>query len=250
MKTTCPTATEMQRNALITGFTRGIGKAIAFNLAKQGFRLVLIYKNSDDLAKSVGEELSKLTQTLVIKCDVSDTKQIENACERAKEEFGFIDTLINNAGISRFAFFDNETQESYDEVMNTNFRSVFTFCNILCKDMISNKFGRIVNISSVWGKKPASIEVLYSASKSAVLGLTRSLNSELAPSGILVNAVCPGVIDTDMNAHFSQDDKQAIIDEIPLTRMGKAEEGASVVELLTREELYIGGEEITVSSGF
>lgn len=240
----------MQRNALITGFTRGIGKAIAYKLASKGFRLVLIYKNSDALANSINEELSKITQTLVIKCDVSDTKQIENACKQAKEKFGFIDTLVNNAGISRFAFFDNETQASYDEVMNTNFRSVFTFCNILCKDMISNKFGRIVNVSSIWGKKPASTEVLYSASKSAVLGLTRSLNSELAPSGILVNAVCPGVIDTDMNAHFSNSDRQALIDEIPLSRMGTAEEVASVIELLTKEELYIGGEEITISGGF
>lgn len=240
----------MQRNALITGFTRGIGKAVAFKLASKGFRLVLIYKNSDELAKTVNEELSKITQTLVIKCDVSDPIQIQKACKRAKDEFGFIDTLVNNAGISRFAFFDTETQESYDQVMNTNFRSVFTFCNILCKDMISNKFGRIVNVSSVWGKKPASTEVLYSASKSAILGLTRSLNSELAPSGILVNAVCPGVIDTDMNSHFSSADKQAIIDEIPLSRMGTADEVASVIELLTRKDLYVGGEEITISGGF
>ena len=168
----------------------------------------------------------------------------------AKEKFGFVDTLINNAGISHIGFFDTETQETYDKIMDTNFRSVFTACLLASKDMIANKFGRIVNVSSVWGQKGASMEVLYSASKHAVVGLTRSLNAELAPSGILVNAVCPGVIDTDMNRYFSAEDKRLIEEDIPLGRFGKAEEVASVISMLTEENLYIGGEDISITAGY
>lgn len=240
----------MKRTALITGASRGIGKAIAIALAKKGFNLVLLYRNSIDKMKELENELNGKCDFISIQADVSKVEDIEKAFEIAKKKFGFIDTLINNAGIAHFAFFDNESQESYDKVMDTNFRSVFTTCLLASKDMIANKFGRIVNISSVWGQRGASMEVLYSASKHAIIGLTRSLNEELAPSNVLVNAVCPGVIDTDMNSHFSSQDRAEIESEIPLGRFGKAEEVASVVAMLTNEELYIGGEDISVTAGY
>lgn len=240
----------MKRTALITGASRGIGKAIAIALAKKGFNLVLLYRNSIDKMKELESEIADKCDFISIQADVSKAEEIAKAFEMGKQKFGFIDTLINNAGISHFAFFDNETQESYDKVMDTNFRSVFTACLLASKDMITRKFGRIVNIASVWGQRGASMEVLYSASKHAVIGLTRSLNEELAPSNILVNAVCPGVIDTDMNSHFSSQDRAEIESEIPLGRFGKAEEVASVVAMLTNEELYIGGEDISVTAGY
>lgn len=241
---------KMKRTALITGASRGIGRAIAKSLATRGFNLVLVYNSSVDKMKELESELEGKCNFISVQADVSNPAQLENAFNQGKKEFGFIDTLINNAGISHFAFFDNETQESYDKVMDTNFRSVFTACLLASKDMLSNKFGRIVNISSVWGQRGASMEVLYSASKHAVIGLTRSLNAEFAPSNVLVNAVCPGIIDTDMNKHFSVQDRQEMESEIPLGRFGKPEEVASVVAMLTNEELYIGGEDISVTAGY
>lgn len=240
----------MKRTAIITGASRGIGRAIALELAKKGFSLALVYKNSHDKMKSLENELDGKCEYVSICADIRDSKQVEKAYQIAKEKFGFIDTVVNNAGISHIEFFDKETQESYDEVMDTNFRSAFTMCLIASKDMIAKKFGRIINVSSVWGQKGSAMEVLYSSSKHALIGLTRSLNAELAPSGILVNAVCPGVIDTDMNNDFSEHDKIAISQDIPLGRFGKAEEVAKVVSLLADENLYIGGEDIAVTAGY
>jgi 3-oxoacyl-[acyl-carrier protein] reductase len=240
----------MKRTAIITGASRGIGRAIALNLAKKGFSLALVYKSSHDKIKSLEQELNGQCEFISICADVKNPQEVEKAYAIAKEKFGFIDTVINNAGISHVEFFDKETQESYDEVMDTNLRSTFTLCLLASKDMIARKFGRIVNISSVWGQKGSAMEVLYSTAKHAIIGLTRSLNAELAPSGILVNAVCPGVIDTDMNKHFSAQDKILIEQDIPLGRFGKAEEVASVVAMLTDENLYIGGEDVAITAGY
>lgn len=240
----------MKRTAIITGATGGIGSAIAYALAQKGFSLALIYNTAKTKAHELENELSKQTTVKCYQCDVGDYKQIEEVVKSIKSDFGFVDTLINNAGISHVALFDTETQQSYEMVMNVNFRSAFTFCNLLVPDMISNKFGRIVNISSVWGQKPASCEVLYSASKSALLGFSRSLNAELAPSNVLVNAVCPGVIDTPMNACFSDETIRELKDSIPMGRLGTGKDVASVVEMLTREQLYVAGEEITISGGW
>ncbi len=240
----------MKRTAIITGASRGIGRAVAINLANKGFSLVLVYNRSYDKIKELEQELNGKCDFISVCADVSKPSDVQKVFNLAKEKFGFVDTLINNAGISHIDFFDKETQETYDKIMDTNFRSVFTACLLASKDMIANKFGRIVNVSSVWGQKGASMEVLYSASKHAVVGLTRSLNAELAPSGILVNAVCPGVIDTDMNRHFSAEDKRLIEEDIPLGRFGKAEEVASVISMLTEENLYIGGEDISITAGY
>ncbi len=240
----------MKRTAIITGASRGIGRAVAINLANKGFSLVLVYNRSDDKIKSLEKEIGDKCDFISIRADVSNPEEVKKVFDCGKAKFGFVDTIINNAGISHIEFFDNETQDSYNKVMDTNFRSVFTMCLLASKDMIVNKFGRIVNVASVWGQKGASMEVLYSASKHAVVGLTRSLNAELAPSGILVNAVCPGVIDTDMNKHFSKDDKLLIEEDIPLGRFGKVDEVATVISMLTDEDLYIGGEDISVTSGY
>jgi 3-oxoacyl-[acyl-carrier protein] reductase len=240
----------MKRTAIITGASRGIGRAVAINLATKGFSLVLVYKSSHDKIKELEKEIYGKCEFISVCADVSKPSEVQKVFDIAKAKFGFVDTLINNAGISHIGFFDSETQEDYDAVMDANFRSVFTACVIASKDMISHKFGRIVNVSSVWGQKGASMEVLYSASKHAVIGLTRSLNAELSPSGILVNAVCPGVIDTDMNKHFSAEDRRLIENDIPLGRFGKAEEVASVISMLTDENLYIGGEDISITAGY
>ncbi len=231
---------------MITGGTRGIGAAIAETLAKEGFSLALVYNNDDDSAKRTFEKLNALTSVILIKADVSKPAECERAVAEAERRFGFVDTLVNNAGIAHFAFFDNETQDSYDKVMDTNFRSAFTLALLLSKKMLARKFGRIANISSIWGQKGASTEVLYSASKAAMIGFTRALNLEFAPSGILVNAVCPGVIDTDMNKRFSAEDLEAILSGLPSGKMGSPQNVADVVKLLVSEDCYIGGEDINV----
>ncbi len=239
----------MKRTAIITGATRGIGKATAIRLAKKGFSLVLVYRKEDEFAQALTQELSQYAQVISIRADVARPQECQRVFDEAKQAFGFVDTLVNNAGISHVSFFDTETQSSYDEVMDVNFRSAFTLSNLVCKDMIANKFGRIVNVSSVWGQRGGATEVLYSASKAALIGFTKALNAELAPSGILVNAACPGVIDTDMNACFA-DQRAELEEQIPLGRYGTPDEVASMIEYLTQEELYVGGAEITVSAGF
>jgi 3-oxoacyl-[acyl-carrier protein] reductase len=232
--------------ALITGGTRGIGAAIAETLAKDGFSLVLVYKSDDKSAMSTLQKLDPLTSVILIKADVRKSAECERAVAEAQKRFGFIDTLVNNAGISHFAFFDNETQQDYDEVMDTNFRSAFTFSTLLSKEMLSRKFGRIVNISSIWGQLGASTEVLYSASKSAMIGFTRALNAELSPSGILVGAVCPGAIDTDMNKRFSGKDLEAILADIPSGKLGTPQSVADVVKRLVSETGTTGGEVVNL----
>ena len=139
----------MKRTALITGASRGLGRAIALQLANKGFSLVLVYKSSHDKIKSLENEIKDKCEYLTVCADVSKPELAQKAFEQAKARFGFIDTVINNAGISHIGFFDEETQESYDNVMDTNFRSALTMCLLASKDMISNKFGRIINVSSV-----------------------------------------------------------------------------------------------------
>lgn len=241
---------ERKRVALVTGGAKGIGKAIALKLADAGFSLAINYRTSEKEANELVSYLqSRGVNALAICADVSKRDEVKKMYETCKAYFGFVDTVINNAGVSQYKMFCDCTDGDYDFVMNNNLRSAVNVCSLFSPDMVSNNFGRIVNISSVWGEQGASMEVLYSASKAGVIGLSKALNAELAPSGVIVNAVTPGFIDTDMNAHLSTEDVDAFTQSVSVGRIGKPSEVADVVELLTRRDLYIAGAVIPVNGG-
>lgn len=241
---------ERKRVALVTGGAKGIGKAIALKLADAGFSLAINYRTSEKEANELVSYLqSRGVNALAIRADLSKRDEVKKMYETCKAYFGFVDTVINNAGVSQYKMFCDCTDEDYDFIMNNNLRSAVNVCSLFSPDMLSNNFGRIVNISSVWGEQGASMEVLYSASKAGVIGLSKALNAELAPSGVIVNAVTPGFIDTDMNAHLSTEDVDAFTQSVSVGRIGKPSEVADVVELLTRRDLYIAGAVIPVNGG-
>lgn len=239
----------MNYTALITGGTRGIGKACTVKLLQKGYNVAALYKSDDEAACQLVSEVH--TDRLeVIKCDVSDYSSVSTAFETVRKRFGTVDILINNAGIAYQSMFCDVTRECWDNMMNVNVGSVYNTVHCAYGDMVKNKFGRIVNVSSIWGMVGASCEVAYSASKAAVIGFTKALAKELGPSGITVNCVAPGVIDTDMNAHLSLDDMNALSEETPLCRIGTAEEAASAIMYLVSDDAgFITGQVISPNGG-
>lgn len=241
----------MRRCALVTGSSRGIGKAIAFALAQKGFNIIVNCVDNVEMGKAVADKLcSSGIRADFFRADVGDFGAVKEMYEFAKSNFGFVDTVINNAGISRYALFTDEDESSFDRVMDVNLRGVFNVSRVFAPDMISNKFGRIINISSMWGICGASCEALYSASKAAVIGLTKSLSKELGPSGITVNAVAPGVIKTDMIANVGEKTIEELIAQTPLDRIGTPKDVAEVVSFLASEESFVTGEVVNCSGGF
>jgi 3-oxoacyl-[acyl-carrier protein] reductase len=239
-----------RRVAFVTGGAKGIGRAIAIKLAEKGFSIAVCYNKSEEAAFSLVVGLQKNgVNAIAVQADLTKYDQVERAYNEAKKHFGFIDTLINNAGISLIKPLCDCSESDYNFVMDSNFRSAFNTCKIFTPDMVSERFGRVVNIASVWGERGASTETLYSASKAALIGFSKALNAELAINGVIVNSVSPGFIDTDMNACFTEEEKLEFLQGVSLSRAGKPEEVASVVELLTKEELYIAGADIPVNGG-
>lgn len=241
-----------KRVALVTGASRGIGKAIALALGKDGYNVLVNCVKNTDLAKQTADEICKNGgRADVFKADVSKPCEVKAMYDYAVKTFGFVDTVVNNAGVCRYALFTDETDESYDVVMDVNLRGVFNVCRAFAPDMISNRFGRIINVSSMWGLVGASCEAVYSASKAGVIGFTVALAKELGPSGITVNAVAPGVINTDMLANVSSETIIALKDETPIGRIGSPQDVASVVEYLaSRQASFVTGETINCSGGF
>lgn len=241
-----------KRVALVTGASRGIGKAIALALGKDGYNVLVNCVKNVDLAKQTADEICKNGgRADVFKADVSKPCEVKAMYDYAIKTFGFVDTVVNNAGVCRYALFTDETDESYDAVMDVNLRGVFNVCRAFAPDMISNRFGRIINVSSMWGLVGASCEAVYSASKAGVIGFTVALAKELGPSGITVNAVAPGVINTDMLANVSSETIIALKDETPIGRIGSPQDVASVVEYLaSRQASFVTGETINCSGGF
>lgn len=239
-----------KRTALITGGARGIGRAVADKLSDCGFNLLIVYKTSRDAALQLVSDMSdRGIFCMAAQCDAADPLRVEELYRRAKGTFGFVDTLVNNAGVSLYKLNGDCRDADYSYVMDNNFRSVFNLCRAFSGDMVSGGFGRIVNISSVWAHKGAAMEALYAASKAAVTGYTKALAKELGPAGITVNAVSPGFIDTDMTASFSDADRAAFFDSVPLGRAGLPAEVADAVELLVREKTYLSGADIRVDGG-
>lgn len=240
------------RTALVTGASRGIGTACAIALAKHGYNIVLNYNNSEDKAQSLSKIIADNygVDVLCIKADVSDKAQADAMVKRAFEKFENIDVLVNNAGIALQKLFTDTTKNDWDNVISTNLTSVYNVTHAVLPNMIRNHSGNIVNISSMWGEVGASTEVAYSASKAGVIGLTKALAKEVAPSHIRVNCVSPGVIMTDMMSGFSDEDLAMIKEEIPLCEFGTAKNVADAVAfLVSNEAQFITGQVISVNGG-
>lgn len=237
------------KTIFITGGSRGIGKAVAMAAAGK-YNVAFTYNTSKTAACALEKELNKeYGGVLAIECDVSDEQSVHNAVEIAKKRFGKIDILVNNAGIAKSALLIDTSLEDFKHMFDVNVNGVFLVTKAVLSDMLSRGSGAIVNVSSVWGIKGASMEVAYSASKAAVIGFTQALAKEVAPSGIRVNAVVPGAIDTDMMKTYTQDEIDALCDEnIPLGRLGNPREVADAILFLAENE-YMTGSVLDISAG-
>lgn len=232
---------------IITGGSRGIGAEMVKTFAKQGFRVAFTYLNSHEQAQT----LSKEYDAYAIRADISDFHQTKAALDCAKKHLNGADILINNAGIAQSKLFCDISECDFKNMLNVNINGVFYATQAVLPDMISKKRGRIINISSVWGVCGASMETHYSASKAAVIGFTKALAKEVAPSQITVNCIAPGVIDTDMNNCYSDSEKQSLCEQIPLCRMGSASDVAMLALFLASQNAsYITGQVIGVDGGF
>lgn len=240
------------KTALITGASRGIGTACAIALAKCGYNIVLNYNNSEEKAFALKKiiEDNYGVAVLAVKADVADKAQVDDMVEKALDNFKNIDVLVNNAGVSLLKLFTDTTVDEWNKVIATNLTSVYNCCNTVLQNMIRNHSGSIINISSMWGQVGASCEVAYSASKAGVIGLTKALAKEVAPSNIRVNCVAPGVIMTDMMSSFSDEDLELIREDIPMGEIGTAKNVADTVAFLASDRAqYITGQVIGVNGG-
>lgn len=236
--------------AIITGGAKGIGKAIVEELVKCGINVVVNYNTSEKEAIELKENLKNHGYNVEIcKADVSKREQVKELVKYATTKFGDIDILINNAGISQFKMFTDITDEDWNEMLQTNLTSAFYTTQEVIKNMIKNKKGCIINISSIDAITGASCEVHYSVAKAGMDGLTKSLAKELAPSNIRVNSVAPGAIQTDMNKKLTNEDIKIIENEIPMGRFGKPEEIAKCVKWLV-EDTYTTGQIISPNGGW
>lgn len=247
-KTICLIITDM-RCALVTGGTRGIGRAVCDLLAAENYSIIIGYNNSHAAACDMVEKYqSQGINCLAVRSDLSESAGAEKLLQ-AIQGFPKPDTLINNAGRASFGLISDVTDEELQRVFNLNFFSPLKLIRELSKTMVDRRFGRIVNITSMWALTGSSNESVYSASKAALTGLTKSLAKELGGSGITVNCVAPGMIDTDMNSCLAKADVDAILRETPLARFGKPCEVAKAVRLLIDKDCFINGETVNVSGG-
>ena len=236
---------------LITGASRGIGKGIALALAKAGHNLVLTCKSNSDSLLNVAIEArtyGSIVHTFV--GDISKTHICEQLFAYIKENHININILINNAGISYVGLIQDMSYEEWDNCINTNLSSIFYTCKHCIPQMIQQGNGRIINISSVWGNVGASCEVAYSATKGGVNSFTKALAKELAPSGIQVNAIAFGLIDTDMNSNLSDEDKEDIVNDIPVGKIGTIEDAGQMVLSILSSPKYMTGQIITMDGGW
>lgn len=240
------------KTVLITGSARGIGAATAALFADSGYNVVINYNTSESEATALCESLTKKGHSAIaVKSDVSRPEEAQFLFEKAKDAFGGVDVLVNNAGIAQQKLFTDITLEDFDRMFDCNVKSVFNCCQCALPFMIHNKHGRIINISSMWGVVGASCEVHYSASKAAVIGLTKALAREVAPSGITVNCIAPGVIDTPMNSSFDEETMQALKEETPVGRIGTPDEIAKAALFFADESnSFITGQVLGIDGGF
>ena len=239
-----------EKIVIITGASRGIGKEIAKKQAQKGNVVIANYNKSDEQAIELKDEMNKQGNKLEIyQADVSKEEECKKLVEYVLKKYKKIDVLINNAGISKIQLITEVTKKDWEEVINTNLYSAFCMCQQVAPNMINNKNGCIINISSIWGQIGASMEVVYSISKAGMDGLTKALAKELGPSGIRVNSIAPGFINTEMNNIYTSKEIEDIKKEIPLERIGKTSDIAKCVEWLI-EDKYTTGQVIAINGGW
>lgn len=238
------------KTVLITGGSRGIGKCIAENLAREGYNVVLNYNKSERQAKQIKKELKEQGINIEIcKADVSKREEVKKLVKFTLNKFNNIDILINNAGIAKLQMFNDITDEDWNEMITTNLNSVFFTTQEVIPNMIHNKKGCIINISSIWGIVGASCEVAYSVSKAGIDGMTKSLAKELGLSNIRVNSIAPGVIDTEMNNNLDNAIKEQIKNDTPLNKIGKPMDIYKCVRWLLEDE-FTTGQIISPNGGY
>ncbi len=240
----------MEKVVIVTGASRGIGREIARQLARNNMKVVANYNQSEKEAKELKEELEKENIMIdIVKADITRREEAKKLVQFALQKYNKIDILINNVGISEYKLFTDETDEDWKRIMDTNLYSAFVMSQEVIPNMIHNKVGCIINISSIWGVTGASLEVLYSTSKAGLNGMTKALAKELGPSNIRVNAIAPGIIQTSMNNKFSKEELEEIKEEIPLEKIGKTEDIAKCVKWLI-EDSYTTGQIISINGGW
>ena len=238
------------KTILITGASGDIGAAIASIFDKKNNNLILIYNKNKENIKKIQATL-KNSNVETFCCDLTNSTKTKQIVEEIIGKYKKIDYLVNCAGISKFQQIQDTTEQDYYEIMDTNLKSTIMLTSFISKHMISEKFGRIVNISSMWGVVGASMESLYSASKGAINTFTKALAKELGPSNITINAICPGLIDTKMNSCLTKETLKEIIELTPLNRIGTPKDVANLVEFLCSDNAsFITGQIISIDGGF
>lgn len=240
-----------RKTALITGASRGIGKAIAVKFAKKGYHVAINCLHNEERLQQTKKEL----ESYQISClahlgDMGDMSHCKSLFEQIRTQFGSLDVLVNNAGISYIGLLQDMSEEAWERILRTNLTSAFHCCKLAIPGMIEKKQGKIINISSIWGVSGASCEAAYSATKGGINALTKALAKELAPSGIQVNAVACGAIDTEMNRFLEEDELISLVDQIPAGRLGQAEEVADLVYHLAYKNTYLTGQVIGLDGGW
>ena len=235
------------KTVLINGGSRGIGKECVKLFSERGYSVAFTYKNSEEEAKILAKE----TGALAIRADSKCEEDVKRAVALTVQKYGDIDCLINSAAVSSFSLLTDLTLEEWNDTLAVNLTGVFLYSKAVIPYMVKKKQGRIINISSMWGVVGSSCEAHYSATKAGVIGLTKALAKELGPSGITVNAIAPGVIDTDMNKSLSSEDIEALKEETPLSRIGTPREVAESAWFLASDAAsFITAEVLNISGGF
>ncbi len=241
----------MNKTALITGSSRGIGRACAYYLAQLGFNIAVNYHTNEDAARSLAHDLQQMKiSAKIFQADISQRWQVEKMIQDIHLHLGSVAVLVNNAGIAQQKLFTDITEDDWDTMFNINLKGMFHCTQLVLNDMLAAKSGRIINISSMWGQIGASCEVHYSTAKAAVIGFTKALAKELGPSGITVNCIAPGVIDTDMNNSLDAETLAALAEDTPLGTIGKPDDVGRLVAYLVGEGgNFITGQIIGVNGG-
>lgn len=240
----------MEKIAIVTGASRGIGREIAKSLARKGIKVIANYNSSQEKAEELKKELKEEGYEIeIFKADVSKEEECQKLVEYSIKKYNKIDILVNNAGIDKYQLITEVTKKDWEEIINTNLYSAFCMCQKVLPNMIHNKNGCIINISSIWGIVGASTEVVYSISKAGIDGLTKALAKEVGPSNIRVNSIAPGYIETDINKDVTKEEKEEILKEIPLERTGEPKEIAKCVNWLVEDD-YTTGQIISINGGW
>lgn len=232
--------------AIVTGAAKGIGRGIAEELSRQGIKVIANYNTSEKQAKELKEKNPEID---ILQADISKREEVKKIIDYTINKYGKIDILVNNAGIAETKLFTDVTDEDWNKIINNNLYSTFCMTQEVLTNMIHNKIGCIINISSVWGIVGSSCESIYSISKAGIDAMTKSLAKELGPSNIRVNSIAPGFIDTDMNKNYSKEDIKSIEEEIPLGKIGDTTSISKCVNWLVNDD-YTTGQVISINGGW